>query len=892
MRKFKFLSFILILCLAASLLAPAALAAEPQIGAPTALLLDRDTGEVLYEKNADERIYPASTTKILTVLMAVEAIEAEKTSLSTMVKASSNMSFDLEDAGSSAGIQVGETMSLQDLLYCAMLASANEACNIIAEHVGGIILWFVEDMNKRAEELGCRSTHFANTHGLPNSNHYTTARDMAKIALEASKHELFMQLCSAPTYTTSATNFAAARTLSNSNALLHSAGMYGSGYVFEGTSGMKTGHTTAAGYCLVSTAERDGKKLLCLVYGADSSDGCFRDSAALLNYGFGGEAVPIFSAPEEPETDPLADVIAGPPLEISRDSFTLPIDSRAAVIVNRETGEAYYTENETARVESADLTKIMTVLLAVEAIEAGRFSITSEVTVNGDALNSLPASATRVLSDGETISMEGLLYCALLPSADDACNVIAEYLEGDISSFVTAMNRRAKELGCVDTRFANPTGLPAEGAHSTPADFALIALEASRHDLFLRIAGTRAVELPDTNKTAAHTIINTNPLINEDSPYGSSYLYERAYGLKTGYSESAGFCVAAAAKDPVTGIDLVGVVFRGVRSDSGISCYSDIRALFDYVFDHYSYHEILKSSENIASVDIALGSDADYVNLRPASSITALLPNDYDRDSFDMQLTVYSLQEGKTLTAPISAGEVLGEVTVLRDGVSYGTVKLLASSNVDLSRLQYLKSQVEQTIHSKTFRLIFWGLIAFFALYVIWVIVYRVRHIRHRMAVRARAREEREAREAAETPPAGEPELSFFPAEETHEAQESADSFEDDSQTLPNITLFPNAEEAEPEAPAAEERPTMLIPPLHEPEEAEDMPAALLQMKEPELPSAEREPVPFDEPEKPAQPEPPKKKAPKDPYAALDMELEMLRNQEDRDYFEEFFRRK
>ena len=185
MKKLKFLSIFLSFCLMAALLAvPASALEDPGIDSRVAVVLDRKTGEVFYEQNADLRIYPASTTKIMTVLLAVEAIESGSVSAYDDVTATQNMTYDLIADGSNAGILVGETMPLINLLYCAMLPSANEACNVIAEFIGGSIPAFIERMNARAVELGCENTHFTNTHGLPDINHYTTASDFCKIALD------------------------------------------------------------------------------------------------------------------------------------------------------------------------------------------------------------------------------------------------------------------------------------------------------------------------------------------------------------------------------------------------------------------------------------------------------------------------------------------------------------------------------------------------------------------------------------------------------------------------------------------------------------------------------------------------------------------------------------
>lgn len=267
--KHRSIKTILTLCLLIVLMLPAqALAADPpEVSSDAVVLADLDTGVVYYEKNGDEKAYPASTTKLMTALIVMDAVEAGDVTLDDEVTATENMDFDLAEDGSSAGIQVGETMSLEDLLYCILLPSANEGCNVVAEYVAGSVPAFVERMNEKAEALGCEGTHFANAHGLPDEEHYTTALDYIKIAREFSKNEKLMEIAGTATYTVPETNMSDERELSNSNGLINPYSSYGSDYVYEYATGLKTGFTYDAGYCLVSTASHDDINLVCAVFG-------------------------------------------------------------------------------------------------------------------------------------------------------------------------------------------------------------------------------------------------------------------------------------------------------------------------------------------------------------------------------------------------------------------------------------------------------------------------------------------------------------------------------------------------------------------------------------------------------------------------------------------------
>ncbi len=295
MRTLRITALIVCLSAALGIAAPCALAeavAAPELhSAQCALVGDMDSGRILYNVDAYSRREPASLTKIMTLLLAAEAVEAGSVSLDDMVTASGECKTGLGDDSSTAHINQGETMSLKDLLYCAALASANEACNIIAEHVAGSISAFVERMNARAAELGCSGTHFVNTHGMPAAEHYTTAHDLFLISCEGMRHELFRQLVGTAEYTTSATNVNAARSLTSSNALITSDSPYSDKYVYSGAAGIKTGRTEAAGYCLVAAVQRGEMNLISVILGADGDADAkefdsFADTVTLLDWCF------------------------------------------------------------------------------------------------------------------------------------------------------------------------------------------------------------------------------------------------------------------------------------------------------------------------------------------------------------------------------------------------------------------------------------------------------------------------------------------------------------------------------------------------------------------------------------------------------------------------------
>ena len=296
MKKFKIFPLLLLLSLLPGLSAPAAHALEaPKLNGQAAVLIDLDAGRVLYGYNMDDERAPASLTKVMTVLLALEAVDGGRVSLDEMIVAQDDCMEGMEEDSSTSGIVPGTQISMRDLLYCALLQSANEACNIIGRYISGSISGFVDQMNRKAEQLGCKHTHFVNTNGLPAENHYSSAYDQYLIFNAAMKHPLFMEISNAASYQAQCPAVNNGEPIGNSNALINITSIYSNGgrYLYEGASGGKTGYTRAAGYCLISTAQRNGVRLLAVAMGCEGALNAqtdeyynFVDSRTLYDWGF------------------------------------------------------------------------------------------------------------------------------------------------------------------------------------------------------------------------------------------------------------------------------------------------------------------------------------------------------------------------------------------------------------------------------------------------------------------------------------------------------------------------------------------------------------------------------------------------------------------------------
>lgn len=259
-------------------------AKDKEIKVKSSILMCSNTKDVLLEDNAYEHLSPASVTKIMSILLILEAIDSGKISLDDMVPASENA---VSKGGSQIWLEVGEKMSVNDLLKAVIISSANDACTLLGEYVAGSDSGFVDMMNNKLKELGLTNSHFENCTGLDDdtTDHYSCAYDLAIIACEVMKYDLVKEYS-----TVWLDSLRGGKTeLNNTNKLVNK---------YSGITGLKTGTTSNAGFCLCATASRDGLNLVSVVLGADTSDDRFDKSCELLDYGFANYKIEKFSFDE------------------------------------------------------------------------------------------------------------------------------------------------------------------------------------------------------------------------------------------------------------------------------------------------------------------------------------------------------------------------------------------------------------------------------------------------------------------------------------------------------------------------------------------------------------------------------------------------------------------
>ena len=301
MQNRKFLSLILICVLLLSIpTAALASAAPPPHMAQSVIIADLHTGDILYAEHEHAVLHPASLTKIMTVLLVIEALDRGDISISDRLVTEESDLWDIIPSGSSFELEVGEEMTLEALLYATMLSSANDASNVLARHVAGSIPDFVALMNERARELGATQTNFENPHGLTQTGHYSTAYDIFRITFAALQNPRFVEISNEVERFHSASNLRPAGVISTTNHMINPE----SPFFRADVSGVKTGFTSAAGFTFASTATRDEISLLSVIMGVQSvgEENHFSEAALLYDWAFASFAYQTVLT----DTQPLA----------------------------------------------------------------------------------------------------------------------------------------------------------------------------------------------------------------------------------------------------------------------------------------------------------------------------------------------------------------------------------------------------------------------------------------------------------------------------------------------------------------------------------------------------------------------------------------------------------
>ncbi|MBA9085422.1 D-alanyl-D-alanine carboxypeptidase (penicillin-binding protein 5/6) [Fontibacillus solani] len=346
--------------------------------------------------------------------------------------------------------------------------------------------------------------------------------------------------------------------------------------------------------------------------------------------------------------------------EVSSDEAVLAENSKSAILIDADTGTVIFEKKSHEKLPPASITKIMTMLLTMEAIDKGKLKLTDKVTASEYA--SSMGGSQIFLEPGEQMTVDELLKGVAMASGNDASVALAEKIAGTEKNFVKMMNDRARQLGLKDTHFENCNGLPVENHYSSAHDIAMISRELLKYEGITKYTGSYQDYLrKETEKP--FWLVNTNKLVR---------FYSGADGLKTGYTSEAKFCLAATAKRD--GLRLIAVVLGEPNTKTRNS---EVSAMFDYAFSQYSVQPIYKTGEVIGKVKIKKGKTSN-IELAASKTMSVLIKKGSEPGSITQKLELPD-----KLVAPVKEGQVIGKLVVYQDGKPITEFELRASTTIE-----------------------------------------------------------------------------------------------------------------------------------------------------------------------------------------------------------------
>lgn len=401
------------------------------------------------------------------------------------------------------------------------------------------------------------------------------------------------------------------------------------------------------------------------------------------------------------------------------------IDARCALLMDANYDEVLYAKNADVRAAPASITKVMTALLTVEAIERGELSLSTVITASEAAASIPPGSSTSNIVAGEQMTVEDLLYCLMLPSANEAAQILGEAVSGSIPEFVELMNQRARELGCQSTHFMNAHGFDEEGHYTTARDIYIFSKEAFRHEIFRTVVYTSVHKVPATNKSKEREMYNSNALVSQWRYPG--YRFDKVIGGKTGSTGDAGYCLMAAAEDGDEYLISVVLGAETILDDRGYVVdrkqFSESRRLLVWGFKSFKRVTLSQDGKPVTSMPVTLSQQTDTVMLQPQGSITRTLPVDLDEEHLERDIALFY----ESVQAPVEEGQVLGTMTISYEGDVLGTMDLVACTSVERSEFLYQKERIEQFFKKSGTQIVLGSVILLAGIVCLRLLVFRKR---------------------------------------------------------------------------------------------------------------------------------------------------------------------
>lgn len=405
------------------------------------------------------------------------------------------------------------------------------------------------------------------------------------------------------------------------------------------------------------------------------------------------------------------------------------ITSKSHILIDQDTGMILEGKDIDEQVYPASTTKILTAIIAIELLE-----LTDMVTVTKEAYADMnSSSSTANLKVGEEMSVHDLLYCLMLPSANEAANALALHISGNIEDFCKLMNLKAVQLGAYNSNFANPSGLHLDNHYSTARDMSILTVHAMKNEFFYTVVNTAQKSLEPTNLTPnGSKVFTSNMLIYRTS---DPRYYAYANGVKTGFTTPAGAClVAQAEKDDKK---LISVIFGGDRilDPYENTTVEDTKTLFEWGFSNFKKEQLLETSQPMTEIAVKLSAKSDYVSLIAKKDLIGIVPIDFKEENIVIE---YNLAE--SVNAPIKTNQKIGSVNVSYDGVSYGNVDLIALNDVEMSTALYYVDKLENFFSSSTFKIILIAVAIMFVLSILSINIKNRRKMKKSRNKKSRSR--------------------------------------------------------------------------------------------------------------------------------------------------------
>lgn len=401
------------------------------------------------------------------------------------------------------------------------------------------------------------------------------------------------------------------------------------------------------------------------------------------------------------------------------------IEATAALLVNGDTGMVLYENNADARKYPASITKVMTALVVLENIEDLNETVTA---IEADFDDVTPDSSNADIKVGETMTVHDLLYCLMLPSANEAAYILARHVGGNYENFMEMMNAKAAALGCSDTHFVNPCGLHDDDHYTTARDIYLMCAAAMQDETFALIANTAVKTIAATSFHEERKVYTTNILTYSSS---QPWFYAYCKGIKTGHTSQAGYCLAAYAE--YKNANLYSVVLGCTESTDGTveKSFTETKRLFEWGFENFEAKTLVAKGDSVAEINVRLSADVDKLVLTTRQDLIATIPTELEVSEMEVTKTI-----PESVDAPVQAGAVLGSVTYSYAGRDYATVELVALVDIERSDVLYYASLLEDFFHQPAFQFALLIFVIFLLLYVVFKV----------FAGRARRRKKRRTR--------------------------------------------------------------------------------------------------------------------------------------------------